>query len=71
MSLKKYKSQGKAVEVTVNNKEENSYINKTVSGFRPRNSASVQEGWPVYKTPLKVGTIENGSSCGRWLSIGI
>ena len=24
-----------------------------------------------YTKPLKVGTNENGSACGRWLSIGI
>jgi hypothetical protein len=26
---------------------------------------------PEIKTSLKVGTNENGSACGRWLSIGI
>ena len=34
----------------------------------PLSSSSIQSGQTV---PLKVGTNENGSACGRWPSIGI
>jgi hypothetical protein len=47
MTLKKQKSQGKAVEVTMNSKEENSITLGTFVLISSKNSASVNGPLPV------------------------
>jgi hypothetical protein len=51
VSLKKWKSQGKAVEVTVNSKEENSY--EFFSVFRPRIRPLVSKPYKHYGICLR------------------